>query len=189
MSNFPIIKRARAIYGKKLTLRDVSVNDAEFILSLRLDPKKSTHLSPVAPDVQKQIDWIENYLSSDGQAYFIICDHNANRLGMVRLYNATGFSFSWGSWVLKADAPANAAIESALIVYRYALEHLSFNGAHFAVNKPNKSVWTFHERFGAIKTKETDHEYFYTISSDAINSSFFRFLKFLPDPIRVEWFS
>lgn len=181
----PVIKRAKVILGNRLMLRDVTIEDAEFILSLRLDSKKSAYISPVENNLQKQIDWIENYLKNDGQAYFIICDKNGNNLGTVRLYNSIGNSFSWGSWILKEGAPTYAAIESALIVYKYAIAHLAFTSSHFEVNGNNTSVWAFHERFGAKKIRESEIEYFYEINSSDITSSFLRYSKFLPGDIEV----
>lgn len=181
----PIVKKATQIQGNKVVLRGVNLNDADFIYSLRVDPKKSAYLSAVDPDVQKQLDWIKSYLVGEGQAYFIICDRNLNRLGTVRIYQAIGNSFSWGSWIIKDDAPSTIAIESALLVYHYAIDYLGFTSAHFEVDRDNKSVWSFHERFGAKRVSETDRQYFYEIGIDEIKSSFKRYKKFLPNEIRV----
>lgn len=181
----PLISRAAAVTGNKLILRDVEPADAQFILSLRLDPKKNAYLSAVGPDLQKQIDWINGYLCGEGQAYFIICDRQLNRLGTVRLYNAIGTSFSWGSWIIKDDAPNYAAIESAMLVYLFAVDHLGFSAAHFEVDRNNKSVWGFHERFGAKRVKESYREYFYEIGLDQIRASLHRYKKFVPSPIEM----
>jgi len=62
------------------------------------------------------------------------------------------------------------AIESALLVYHFALG-LGFECAHFDVRKANESVWKFHERFGALKSSETELDYFYRISNAAIRQS------------------
>ena len=42
------------IYGKNIDLRPVEIDDAEFILSLRIDPKLNQYLSPVENDLEKQ---------------------------------------------------------------------------------------------------------------------------------------
>lgn len=181
----PTIKKAAQIQGNKVVLRGVDVCDADFIYSLRIDSKKSAYLSVVDPDVQKQLDWIRTYLAGEGQAYFIICDRNLNRLGTVRLYQAIGTSFSWGSWIIKDGAPTSTAIESALLVYEYAINYLGFTSAHFEVDRDNKSVWSYHERFGAKRVRETERQYFYEIGINDIRSSFNRYKKFLPNEIRV----
>lgn len=175
------IRKAREISGSRLLFTDVTVADAEFILDLRLDSRRNAHLSPVIPELDAQRRWIENYGRSEGQAYFIIrTAAEREPLGTVRLYDQQGDSFSWGSWILKPDAPNFAAIESALMVYRYALDHLGFSAAHFAVNKPNTSVWGFHERFGAVRTAENESEYFYSITAESIERSCERYRRMLP---------
>lgn len=189
-SNFknagPIIKKASKIFGRNLLLTDVNVNDAEFILSLRTDVVKSKHISFVDNDIQKQNVWLNDYASFNNQAYFIVNTNQGEKIGTVRIYDAKASSFCWGSWVLKDGAPQYAAIESALIVYSYAIDHLGFDASHFDVRKSNENVWRFHERFGAIKTGETEFDYIYTINNIAIREAQIKYKKFLPQKIKVE---
>jgi RimJ/RimL family protein N-acetyltransferase len=186
MSATPVIRPAR-LTGNKLILREVETDDAGFILALRLDPKKSAYISPVQDDLARQVDWIVNYKQGGGQAYFIICDQQLNRLGTVRVYNAIGNSFSWGSWIIADGAPADAAMESALMIYHYALDHLGFRDSHFEVNRDNRSVWAFHERlFGARRVRESDEEYFFELDHDAIVAALQRYRRFLPRPLAVQ---
>lgn len=119
------------------------------------------------------------------QAYFIIETLEGEPLGTVRLYDAQGNSFCWGSWILKEDAPQKAAIESALMVYAYGIDHLKFQGAHFDVRKSNESVRRFHERFGAKRVASTELDYLYTIDCTTISQARMRYSKFLPENILV----
>jgi hypothetical protein len=64
---------------------------------------------------------------------------------------------------------------------------LGFVRAHFDVRRGNESVWQFHERFGAVRVRETDEDFFYEISLDAINASLERYRKFLPNGIEIVW--
>lgn len=187
----PVIRSAARLVGNKLVLREVETGDAAYILSLRLDPKKGAHLSPVDADVSKQVAWIERYKQGAGQAYFIICRKDeqggaGEAIGTVRLYNAIGDSFSWGSWIIADGAAPDVAMESALIVYQYALDHLGFRNSHFEVNKDNRTVWNFHERlFGARRVAEDDVEYRFEQDHEAIRAAMRRFGRFLPRPIDV----
>lgn len=190
MNEQAIIRPAASLVGNRLVLRNVEPSDAAYILALRLDPRKGAYLSMVDDDVKKQAAWIERYQESGDQAYFIICNKDeqgsaAQPVGTVRLYNARGASFSWGSWIVADGAPAHVAIESAVIVYRYALDHLGFRDAHFEVNRANRSVWNFHERFGARRVAEDEVEYRFELKHDAIQASLRRYGKFLPNPIIV----
>lgn len=180
----PAFRKIEKVIGNNLIFRDANINDAEFILTLRLDAQKGKHLSFTSPDLIKQIGWLEDYKNDESQIYFIICDKNENTVGTVRLYDKQDDSFCWGSWILKDGIPSSFSIESALMVYKVALR-LGFNKAHFDVRKENISVWKFHERFGAVKIEETATDHFYNISFEAIHNSLNRYKKFLPNSIEV----
>ena len=128
--------------------------------------------------------WLRNYAEADDQAYFII-EIDGQSVGTVRLYDAKDDSFCWGSWILAANAPKTAAIESALMVYAYAVDHLGFQSAHFDVRKSNQRVWNFHERFGAVRTSESDNDYFYALTLVEIQKSRKRYSKYLPEGIAL----
>ena len=179
------IRKAGRITGHKLVFRNVKASDAAFILSLRLDEVKSRYLSKVQPDLEAQQAWLMAYAERRDEAYFIIETLEGRALGTVRLYDAKGDSFCWGSWLLSAEAPGSAAIESALIVYSYACDRLEFTRSHFSVHKANASVCRFHERFGARRVSESQLEYDYVISAESIAASRQRYARYLPDPITV----
>ena len=181
----PRYVKPRRVTGHKLSFRDAVPADAAFILGLRTDPTKSRYLSSTSSDVAKQVAWLESYARDPSQVYFIMEDAGGRPVGTVRLYDARGDSFCWGSWIIKDGMPTNYAVESALMVYRYALG-LGFTRAHFEVRKDNASVWRFHERFGAVRTGETEHEFLYAISGEAIAASLEKYARFLPEGIRVE---
>jgi RimJ/RimL family protein N-acetyltransferase len=164
-------------------LRNVVITDAAFILFLRINPQKSKHLSKISDDLDAQIAWLESYQDCKTEAYFIIEDLHGTPLGTVRIYDARGNSFCWGSWVLLESVPSSAAIESALMVYAYALESLGFQSAHFQIHKANERVWKFHERFGAERIDENDVQYEYRLSNAAIKFSINRYRRYLPDGI------
>lgn len=182
----PIFRKPKCVTGNHLIFRNAKRDDAAFILSLRLDARKSLHLSKTSADLSQQIAWLDRYETDESQVYFIISDRHGQNVGTVRLYDAQRESFCWGSWIIKDGCPNNYSIESALIVYEYAL-HLGFEKAHFDVRKGNISVWKFHEKFGATKISENDIDYFYQISFDCINRSMDRYKKFLPEGIEIEY--
>ena len=181
--NQPQIRKAKKIEGKSLVLRDAGPDDAAFVLMLRTDPQKSKHLSFTSPTLEQQVAWLESYSKKDDQAYFIIENLLEEKLGTVRLYDAQGDSFCWGSWILKEYAPKTAAIESALMVYAYAIDNLGFNQAHFDVRKENESVWRFHERFGAERVGEIEMDYLYRIGHEKISAARQRYKKYLPNEL------
>jgi len=171
--------------GHQLRFRDANPTDAEFILSLRLDEKKNQFLSKTRPDLQEQVRWLEEYQRAEDQAYFIIENGEDSPVGTVRLYDAKGDLFSWGSWILSEHAPRSSAVESTLIVYHYGLS-LGFKGAHFDVRRGNERVWQYHERFGATRVREDEDNYYYEISQRAIEESLEHYKSRLPDGVRID---
>lgn len=180
----PVIRRISRLIGKTLTFRAIEVDDAGFVVSLRADPDKSRHLSAVSGSVAEQRAWIKAFGQRSGEAYFVI-ETAGRAIGTVRLYDAIGTSFCWGSWVLADGAPTSAALESALMVYAYAIDHLGFEQAHFQVRVGNERVWAFHERFGAQRVSVVDGEFHYRLSGDAIRASRERYRRYLPGGVEV----
>ncbi|MFZ6657587.1 GNAT family N-acetyltransferase [Undibacterium sp. TJN19] len=180
----PVYLKPQEIIGNKLRLRNAGINDARFIISLRTDATKARFLSATSPDVEQQVRWLEKYALDTNQIYFIIQNAERENIGTVRLYDQQANSFCWGSWIIQAGAANSSSIESALLVYHFALA-LGFEQAHFDVRKGNESVWKFHERFGAQKIRETAEDFHYTLNADAIRKSLEKYAKFLPDGIQV----
>lgn len=182
----PRYVKPKAVRGHKLVFRDATVDDAEFILSLRTDAAKNRYLSATSADVQQQRDWLTRYAADDSQLYFIICNLDGKPVGTVRLYDQQGDSFCWGSWIKSDDAPAGFGVESALIIYDYALQQ-GFRRAHFQVSKGNDGVISFHLRFGAVQVAEFETEYHYEMRHDAILGAMAQYRKFLPNGATVEF--
>lgn len=181
----PIQLKAGRIIGKRLQFRNALISDAEFILSLRLDETKNRFLSAVSDDLSAQQRWLECYAADPAQAYFVIETLDRLPVGTVRLYDAKGASFSWGSWILNGDAPKSAAIETTLMVYSYGLK-LGFTASHFEVRKGNEKVWRYHERCGATRTHEDELNYYYTIQQPRIEELLARYRDRLPEGISIQ---
>jgi hypothetical protein len=182
------ILKARKVNGRTLIFRNAEVTDAAFILSIRTDIKKSKFLMPVSPELDHQVAWLEDYADKTDQVYFIVETTAGVPLGAVRLYDADGDSFCWGSWVLKDGAPHSAAIESALMVYSYAIDHLGFRAAHqLNVCKGHENMCRFHESFGAERIGETESFYVYQINLEKINAIRSKLKMYLAEDVTVEW--
>ncbi len=157
--------------SKTIRLRLVEINDAEFILSLRLNEKYNNFISKVNDDIEGQKKWIESYKKNESKQkefYFIIERIDGLECGTVRIYDLQPDSFSWGSWILNEDKTRFSAIESAFLVYQFGFDFLNFNQSHFEVMKENKSVISFHEKMGATRVGETYDSFQYVMSKKII---------------------
>lgn len=155
--------------SQTIKLRLIEESDAEFVLGLRCDAKLNKYLSPVQGNIQQQIEFIRNYKKDEhaGRQFYFIIERRDNgvRCGTVRLYDFKGKSFCWGSWILNQDKTRMAALESALLVYEYGFEILGFESSHFEVAKANDKVISFHERLGALRTKEDEINIYFNITA------------------------
>lgn len=185
LKTHPIFIKPKIVIGNKIVFRNARKEDAPFILELRTDKKKSTHISKTSNHLNQQEAWLEKYDNDNEQVYFVILNKDQEKVGTVRLYDKKNESFCWGSWIIKEGMPSSYAIESALLVYHFAVS-LGFQKAHFEVRKGNQSVWRFHERFGAKRIDETAEAFIYNISLDAIERSLTRYKNYLPNGFSID---
>lgn len=172
----------RELISKTIKMRLIREEDAEFILSLRLDERYNKFLSSVDDNLAAQKVWINKYKQDEEaglQYYFVIETKDSKPCGTVRLYDFKDDSFCWGSWILNEDKTKYAALESAFLVYRFGFEELGFSKSHFDVRKGNLKVIDFHKKFGAIEIGEDEHNNYYEISQESVQKVKNKFSKFI----------
>jgi len=167
------------IIGKSIILRSRTKDDANFVFEMRTNERKNTFLHKIQGNVEDQRIWLESSYADPYQIYFVICTLNGDPVGLVRLYDQKGDSFCWGSWLIIEGARASTAIESALLLYKYALNDLGFKKSHFDVRIGNEKVISFHKKFGAIETGRNEQDIFFQISEEKIRKSILKYNKFL----------
>lgn len=153
------------VEGLRLNLRLIQVEDAEYVHQLRTDPIYNNYLSEVYGSSAVQRTWIEAYKAREAELrelYYVIERPDGTRCGVVRLYEISERSFTWGSWILDHNKTPKAALESALLVYVSAFERLGLADAQFDVRRDNEGTLAFHRRFGAVETHETDRDIYFT---------------------------
>ena len=153
--------------GKYVNLREVRMDDATFILSLRCDPKKSRFLHKTENNLAKQIAYLEHYFTLDNEWYFIIENKNHEPLGTHRIYNIQGTQYTPGSWLMKDGALPQEALESVLLLRKLAFEMLGFQKSCFCVCKENKKIVRYHKILGGVIVSEDETDYFFELTSEA----------------------
>lgn len=141
------------IIGKYSKLRSVKTEDAEFILSLRLNNSLNKHINKVDNDIKKQEEWISLQQQREGDYYFLILDLDNQPFGTISLYNIKENSAEFGRWVSKGNMILN--IESVLLIHKFAFEYCDLDFVYTNTMAENKKVINFHKRFGA--TIEDNH--------------------------------
>ncbi len=151
------------IDGPSLRLRLVEPGDAPYLFALRTDPEINAHLSEVTGTAEDQRRWIEAYKAREAageEAYYIIERQDGTACGTVRLYGIEADRFTWGSWILDANKPPKAALESALLSFGVGFEVLGKKRARIEVRRENEQAIAFYRRYKMRQTS-ADHEYLY----------------------------
>lgn len=161
-----MIYKEKCIYGEYSIHRPVTIQDADFIVSIRTNPQLSQFISETNISIQKQKDWICDYQKrnkNETEHYFISCDLNGVPWGTVRIYNIDANDSTGGSWVIKLGAPLGVTLESYLVPLFFAFEILRHRRQHIDVRKKNKKVLKWHELCGAkfIREDNLDRYYYY----------------------------
>lgn len=143
------------IEGHGYRLRPITDSDAAFVVELRSDPELTRFLPPITASVENQLAWLAGYYQREGDYYFIVerSDNQAAE-GVISVYDvdpATG-SAEWGRWILKPGSLA--AVESALLIYQCAFEHLKLQTLYSRTMAENAKVVSFHDSCG-ITTRST----------------------------------
>ncbi len=152
------------IEGKLVNLRDVEISDAEFILSLRLNPEKNRFLHSTNSDIEAQKEYLRRYKEKTDEYYWIIEGKNSLPYGVVRIYDFQKDSFCPGSWITKPGVPITVGTEGLFHAFHFGFFSLDFENAHYDVRKANKSVVRFHKKIGAVVSAEDEDNYYFFLT-------------------------
>lgn len=142
------MKHRITIEGFGYRLRPVRVNDAQFIIDVRLeDAERNKFIHKISRDLSEQEKWINAYFEREGDYYFVV----ENRLtgapeGLIAFYDEKDGKAEWGRWVIKKDSLA--AIESVDLLYRAAFEVVGLKELYCHTIKDNVEVVSFHNNIG-----------------------------------------
>lgn len=150
------MKLAEPLRGRHVRLRTAEPEDAEFVLSLRLDPELGKYLKPTDPSVEHQRAWIAAKQTAPDDYHLIIEGLDGTPYGVIALYDIVGDTFCWGRWIIARQAPVQAALESMLLLYWFAFRDLGLREAHFPVQRENRRVIAYHEQLGAQRIGEDE---------------------------------
>lgn len=156
----------KPIEGKYVNLREVEIDDAAFILSLRCDEKKARFLHKTENNLEKQIEYLKRYKTLDNEWYFIIENKQHEPLGTTRMYDVHDNQFTSGSWLMKDGTLPEETLEGVLLGGHMSYEILGFEKDCFDVRKGNKKVIRFHKMRGAELIGESEIDYFFELTKD-----------------------
>lgn len=148
------------VEGHAYSLRPVQARDAQFIFDIRSSSTaRHRYIHPIGPCIAQQREWIDSYLARKNDYYWVIQRNSTGKeeglVGIYDLDNEIG-SAEWGRWILWPSSLG--AVESALLIYRAAFQHLNLKSLYCITVADNKPVVSFHDscglpRIGTMKGK------------------------------------
>ncbi|MEO3404322.1 GNAT family N-acetyltransferase [Mucilaginibacter sp. CAU 1740] len=154
-------------YG--LIFRLVEEQDAEFILSLRTDPRLAKHVSPVSNELEAQQAWIRKYKEREARGleyYFLYTDEQNEPLGVFRLYNIEHNTVTSGSWLAKSGQDELNSIRADLFLTTAIFEEFKFDRCVIDVRKDNKKLLRYHKMFFTVTSEDDLNVYMYMNAAD-----------------------
>ena len=153
-------------YG--LHCRFVKEGDAEFIVKLRADEKRSRFIHETEADVEKQVIWIRKYKEREakGEEYYFIYEINGEPFGVNRIYDRHEDHCTEGSWVCLPIEDSSKTIASALIIRDFIFEYFKFDYDFFNVSVGNNKVKKFHKISGATIIDQNEEEYTFRLRKE-----------------------
>jgi hypothetical protein len=164
--NDNILTKSFVMTADGITLRLVEKSDSKFVLDLRNDKKLGQNISFTSPDIDDQINWIEEYKKreiSKEEFYFIFEDSSHQPWGTVRLYNLTSDSFTIGSWICKEGNKDKIAIKAWLKIVEFGFNELNYKTCLFDIRKKNFSVLYFAYLFQPKCINENELDYYFSL--------------------------
>jgi RimJ/RimL family protein N-acetyltransferase len=143
-------------------LRPVTLNDAEFIFRLRTDPQVGRFIVNTSTTLRDQIAWLKRYFDRHGDYYFIIRhEASGHDHGTIAIYDVDDSrqTAEWGRWLLKPKSLG--ALPSVWMMYECAFSTLNLQSVYCCTQAANSKVVSFHDAFGAVRTKVILDDHFY----------------------------
>lgn len=165
--------------GKSIRLCLVSIEDYEFIHSIRVLPSSIKFLSQVDNNPLLQKVWLEGYKKRElaGEEYYflIIRVDSSVPVGTIRAYNVDHANSiaQCGSWILTDKKTLSSAIESILLMCR-AMNDVGIRKVIVDARKDNAKALKFIMKISHRFHSEDETNSYYEIDVPTMVTSFYK---------------
>ena len=142
------MKHSYTADGYCYRLRPVKLEDAQFIIKVRLEDKERTrYIHPIPDDVSLEEQWINRYFQREGDYFFVVETKEGIPIGTSSVYNIHGDQAEGGRILLYGTPLQNA--EAAVLGYDFAFSVCGLKRMVLTVLEDNIHVRGFVKKFGA----------------------------------------
>lgn len=139
--------------GKYVTLKAVTPDDADFILSIRNDEQFTGKIPRLDCSLEEQRQWIMKQRANPDDYYYIIWSNDGKRLGTIGAYYNKNGEYETGRTVSYGDPREN--IEAIILLSDFVFSFPNREYIALWCLAENKKVITQNKQFGMIVTQHT----------------------------------
>lgn len=137
----------KIIEGKYCDLKSVTVEDAEFTLSLRKDSRIAAFIPPLEISVEQQMEWIRKQQQDPTDYFFVVWDKAQKRIGTLGIYNIKGKIAETGRLAILGNPMQ--VIEAQLLYEDFAFGTLGITEERNYMYEENERAGKCSKLFGA----------------------------------------
>lgn len=142
----------KVIQGKFVSLRSITLDDAEFSYNLRKDPRFVEIMGQSAPSSEAQREYIKNQREKEGDYYFVVENRAGERIGLIGVYDIQGDRCEIGR-ELNIGA-AYETMEASILISEFALNDLHLKTSVSCIYKNNSKQLKKQRQLGIEPIRE-----------------------------------
>ncbi|MBR5964595.1 MAG: GNAT family N-acetyltransferase [Treponema sp.] len=136
----------KVIKGHFVTLRSITLDDAEFSYNIRKDPRFVTVMGQAAATLEDQKKFIERQMGQPGDYYFVVLNRLGVRIGLIGVYGLDGDSAETGREVNVGEP--YETMEAEILLCDFCVNVLKLKTKIGVVYKHNKKQIELQTKLG-----------------------------------------
>jgi len=134
--------------GRYVVLKSCTIDDAEFTLAIRQNPKFTSFLPKIEQTLEQQKEWIRQQREKAGDYFFVVWDKKGNRIGTVGLCEIAKGQYESNRLTMLGDS--FEATEAVLLLFQFGFKILNLDHIGSFIFADNKRAIRFNKMFGGI---------------------------------------
>lgn len=140
------------IHGMFVDLRSITLDDAEFSYNLRKDPRFVNIMGQPAATLEDQKKFIEWQIQQPGDYYFVVRNHEGERIGLIGVYDIHDDSCEIGREI-NVGAPYET-LETQILINDFVIDVLKLRYKRSVIYKHNKKQLEMQKQKGILPVAE-----------------------------------
>lgn len=136
----------KKLQGKFVSLRSITIEDAEFSYTIRKDPRFVRIMGQSAASVEEQKKFIEWQIKQPGDYYFIVLNKKGERIGLIGVYSIEGSVGETGREII--DGAPYETMEAEILLCDFCINELHLKTKIGVIYKNNKKQIELQKKLG-----------------------------------------